>query len=118
MYRSLGTITIEPDGDAGNVKVFFVPEHDYFIKHEEEKCAVFAGDQGYIVEPMDGVDGKAKIIILDGIRKVTLIRHMNEALDQMVIHAQVRAAATTRSKVQIWVEQHGNDLKLTNIMPA
>lgn len=118
MYKSLGTVTIEPDGDAGNVKVFFVPEHDYSIKHEEGKCAVFAGDQGYIVQPMDGMDGEAKIIILDRIREITEIRHMNEALGQIVIHGQVRASATTRSKVQIWVEQDGNDLKLTNIIPA
>ncbi len=116
MYKSIGTIAIEPDGDAGDVKVIFDPVHDYSIKHGGNKYAVFVQDhQELITKPMDGV---ANTIKLKGINKIKEFNDMKKVLDQIVLHAQVRAAATIRSKVQVWVELDKNNLKLTNIMPA
>lgn len=116
MYKSIGTIAIEPDGDdAGAVKVIFDPVHDYSIKHGGNKYAVFVQNQKPIIKFMDGV---ANAIKLEGINEITELSDMKKVLDQIVLHAQVRAAATTRSKVQVWVEYAGNNLKLTNIMPA
>ena len=129
MYKSLGTITIEPDGDAGGVKVFFVPEHDYSIKHEEDKYAIYVRQgvelretryqEHFIVRRMDGMAGGANIIILKGIGEIAEFSDMKGALDQMLLHAQVRAAATTQSRVQVCVAPDPQDgLQLTNIMPA
>ena len=108
-YTSQGTITVEFDTE--NNKYFFVPEHDYSIKHGEYTYAVFVDQQA---EPSNALIMRLNKTQAVEIELDRLPSSNEDKINKLLFHARVDSAAMTHSKVQVKVEGR----KLIDVIPA
>lgn len=118
-YVSQGTISVEFDA-ANNKKYFFVPEHDYSIKHEECTYAVFVSlddpASNARLMPLSPIQDRADETAIEiQLDPFNLGPTDNGFSEKLLFHARVNSAVMMHSRVLVKV---GDDDKMTDVIPA